>query len=149
MKRPMIYVAGPYRDARGAYYVARNIDAAREVGMRLLREGFHVAIPHTMTGMCDGAVPDEVFLENATALLERCDAVVVVDGWAASEGTRAEMWRARELGIPVFTVSGGFSEPDWLEWNEDRAPGRSGMRLMEWAAQWLARSSIQAIEAAE
>jgi hypothetical protein len=35
------------------------------------------------------------------AWLEACDEIYVLNNWHTSEGTKAEIKRARELGIPV------------------------------------------------
>jgi hypothetical protein len=34
--------------------------------------------------------------------MERCDAVVLINGWRYSAGTLGEVHRARELGMPIF-----------------------------------------------
>lgn len=51
-------------------------------------------------------IPDEYWLEGTMEMMERCDAVLLVSPSAAdtSEGTRAEVTRAHELGIPVFAT---------------------------------------------
>lgn len=42
------------------------------------------------------------FLDGTLALMERCDAVVLINGWRYSAGTLGEVHRARELGMPIF-----------------------------------------------
>ena len=100
--RPLrVYVAGPYRaetvEAREA-----NITRARLAGRSLRQMGFHVFIPHCNAAHEDGHAPDAHFLEEALAFMRLCDAVIVLPGWEASAGTRAEMEEAERLGIPVM-----------------------------------------------
>jgi hypothetical protein len=98
----LVYVAGPYRDPRGEYYVGRNIRAAADIAVELWRMGYAVLTPHLNTAFFGGAAPDEVWLKGDLVMLERCDLVVLVPGWHTSSGTRAEVNRAHECGIPVF-----------------------------------------------
>jgi len=107
--RRVIFVAGPYR-APTAEGVRANIERARAVALALWRAG-HVALcPHLNSALLDREapeIPDAVWLGGALALLERCDEVALVPGWEASEGTRGEIERARERGIPVYEWADG------------------------------------------
>jgi len=95
------YVAGPYR-ADTIYGVAQNIQKARAVALRLWKLGYAVICPHSNTAFFDGACPDSVWLEGDIEILTRCDLVVLVPGWEASSGTRAEIAEARRFDIPVY-----------------------------------------------
>lgn len=98
----LIYVAGPYT-APTHYQVTQNIRAAEEVAVELWRRGFAVICPHKNTAMLDGAVEDgEKWLQGGLEMLRRCDAVVVVEGWEGSEGTKREIEEARALGMRVY-----------------------------------------------
>ena len=97
----LVYLAGPYRDARGEYFVGQNIRAAASIAIELWRLGYAVITPHLNTAFFGGACPDEVWLEGDLVMMRRCDFVVLVPGWDKSSGTRAEVAEARRLGIPV------------------------------------------------
>jgi hypothetical protein len=50
-----------------------------------------------------GAAPEEVFMNGGLEMLRRCDLIVLVDGWQASEGTAREIEVARSRGLPIFS----------------------------------------------
>lgn len=98
----VIYVAGPIRDARGNYYVEQNVRRAEAVSVELWRRGFVPICPHTMTRNMEGVIPCDEFVERDLLILERCDAVVVCEGWQCSVGTVREIEHAWSKGIRVF-----------------------------------------------
>jgi nucleoside 2-deoxyribosyltransferase len=102
-KIPVVYVAGPYRAATREL-IAENIAVARSVAVSSARMGWFPLCPHTNTAHFDDDLPgqDQFFLDGTLALMERCDAVVLINGWRYSAGTLGEVHRARELGIPIF-----------------------------------------------
>ena len=106
-KIPVVYVAGPYR-ASSREKIADNILAARAVAVAAARLGWFPICPHTNTAHFDDDLPgqDQFFLDGTLALMERCDAVVLVNGWACSQGTLGEIKRARELGMPIYESLG-------------------------------------------
>lgn len=54
--------------------------------------------------MQEGEVITEPMIKRySKSWLEVCDAVLVLPGWRHSTGTKAEIKRAKELGIPIFT----------------------------------------------
>ncbi len=112
----LAYVAGPYR-GRTHHDVAQNIAAAREVAAHLWSLGYAVICPHSNSAFMSGAAPEETFLAGYLEMLRRCDLVVLVDGWQASEGTAQEIEVARTRGIPVF------SDLEFVP-AADAAPGR-------------------------
>lgn len=85
----IVYIAGPYRGN-----VEANIQAAREIAAEVWRVG-HVAIcPHLNTAHFDRDypdIPDQAYLDGDLEILARCDAMVLVPGWRASQGTQAEV----------------------------------------------------------
>ena len=102
MARPIIvYVAGAYR-APTTWDVAENIRAAERVGLEVARLGAMPLIPQANTGLFNGQLTAEFWLEGTLELMRRCDAVVLVPGWEAPGGTRGEIEEAIRLGIPVF-----------------------------------------------
>jgi hypothetical protein len=80
----VIYIAGPYRDERGEYYVNRNIQRAREYALKVWTCGGVALCP----------------LE----LVKRCDAIWIMDGSEKSEGTQQERELAESLGIRILTT---------------------------------------------
>jgi hypothetical protein len=98
----LAYVAGPYR-GRTHNDVAMNIAAAREVAAHLWSIGYAVICPHLNSAFMSGAAPEEVFMDGGLEMLRRCDLVVLVEGWQASQGTAREIEAARSCGLPVFS----------------------------------------------
>lgn len=107
----LVYVGGPYR-AETEFGVLKNIERARDLGVEVLKLGAYPFVPHSNSAFLGGVVPDEVFLAAGLAMLERCDAVVLVDPWHGSQGTIAEINHAHDCGIPVFETLAMLEE--WL-----------------------------------
>lgn len=124
--QPLIYVAGPYRAATRDD-IARNIDAARVIGISAAAIGWFPVIPHANTAHMELDLPDlgdEFWLRGTLAIMERCDAVVLVPGWERSAGTLGEIARADALRIPVFrtldTLPTACAFIEWLKASEAR-----------------------------
>ena len=98
----VVYLIGPYRDKRGAWYIDQNIQAAKNVSAQLWGSGFAVICPHANTAHFDGAASDEQFLEGLIEIMCRTDCVYVLPGWENSSGSLAEINEARIRGIPVY-----------------------------------------------
>lgn len=101
------YVGGPYR-ADSIHATGCNIRAAEKVAVELWRMGWAVLCPHLNSAFLDGAVSDERFLAGGLAIMARCDALVLIEGWRNSKGATAEREYALALQIPVH------------EWDKDR-----------------------------
>lgn len=99
--RRLIYIAGPFR-AASSWQIEQNIRRAEEAALEIWRMGGVGVCPHAMTRFYQGELPDRVWLDGDLALLARCDAVLLVQGWECSEGARAEKAHAETLAIPVF-----------------------------------------------
>lgn len=108
----LVYIAGSYR-APTEYEVLKNIERARNVGLYVRKCGACAFVPHSNSAFLGGALPDEFFLAEGLEILSRCDAMVLVQGWETSAGTRAEIAEAERLGIPVFKDVLVMKE--WLE----------------------------------
>lgn len=124
--QPLIYVAGPYRAATRDD-IARNIDAARVVGISAAALGWFPVIPHANTAHMELALPglgDDFWLAGTLEMMERCDAVVLVPGWENSAGTLGEIARADELRIPIFrtldTLPSARAFIEWIKASESR-----------------------------
>lgn len=134
---PLIYVAGPYRAATRDD-IARNIYAARVVGIRAAALGWFPVIPHANTAHMELDLPglgDDFWLAGTLEMMERCDAVVLVPGWQNSAGTRGEIIRAEELGIPIFRTLDALPSAsvfiDWARSATYRTSTQTKRRLQE------------------
>ncbi len=134
---PLIYVAGPYRAATRDD-IARNIDAARVVGISAAALGWFPVIPHANTAHMELDLPglgDDFWLAGTLEMMERCDAVVLVPGWQNSAGTRGEIIRAEELGIPIFRTLDALPSAsvfiDWARSATHRTSTQTKQRLQE------------------
>ncbi|HYF36173.1 MAG TPA: DUF4406 domain-containing protein [Prosthecobacter sp.] len=97
----LIYVIGPYRSPT-EHGVSENIRRAEAVAAEVWKMGAACICPHKNTAFMGGVVDDKVFLQGDLKIMARCDAVVTVDGWEASEGSCGEVDAAVEWGITVF-----------------------------------------------
>lgn len=101
----VVYVAGPYRDKRGEYYVRENIKTAETYSLEIWKMGdVAVICPHKNMAGLGGAynLPDEIWLKGGLEFIKRCDAVFVLPDYMRSSGTRAEIEWAEQHKIPVF-----------------------------------------------
>lgn len=104
----VIYIAGPYRDERGEFYVRRNILAAEDAAIKVWEMGGVALCPHKNSGGFGGAlgIEDQTWLDGDLELLHRCDAIYMIPGWQSSGGANAEKKFAEMLGIPVLLTDG-------------------------------------------
>src|SRR3990167_258199 len=93
-KMKVIYIAGPYRDSRGEFYVRQNIYEAEMAALRVWQMGGGALCPHKNSGGLGG--------EGDLELLRRCDAIYLITDWQSSAGVQAEKLFAEEIGIPVL-----------------------------------------------
>jgi hypothetical protein len=99
----VVYIAGPYR-APSPDGIRANLARAASLAIAVWRQGYVALCPHLLTSFeleTPTGIADEVWLAGVLALLRRCDAVALVEGWERSEGTLAELREARALGLPV------------------------------------------------
>ena len=97
----LIYVAGPYTAASKAAIDA-NIRRAEAAAIELLRAGYAVLCPHKNTAHLDNVMPWEDFMEMSMTQIERCDAVLFIEGWEHSRGCCMERDFCMNEGIPFF-----------------------------------------------
>lgn len=98
----VIYIAGKYRGPN-AWAVEQNIRAAEDVAVQVWAAGHAALCPHANSRHMEGVTTDANFLAGTLEMMRRCDAVLLVPGWEASVGTRAEVAEAERLGLPVFS----------------------------------------------
>lgn len=111
---PVCYIAGPYRakpDPHDHWVQECNIRKAEGVAHRVWQIGCAAVTPHLNTAHFQGSLPDSVWLDGDLAILAKCDAVVMVDGWEESMGATIEQQFALDRGIPVF-----YSLAELEEW---------------------------------
>lgn len=102
----VLYISGKYTDPRGAWYIHQNIEKAKEVAKRFWIKGFAVICPHANTAFMDcSTMTWEKWIAGDIAILERCDAIAMLDGYKESKGALAELQAAKEKGIEIFEIS--------------------------------------------
>jgi len=130
-RRLRIYVAGPY-SADNVLTVFGNMRRGIEESARLFEGGVAPFCPwldYQFALAARRIHTVEEYYDYSTAWLEASDALVVVGnrsglpGPDTSRGTRAEVARARELGIPVFFSSAEF----WATVERGDVPRREPM----------------------
>lgn len=91
MSKPVIYIAGPYRN-KNASGIFANIMDARESSANVWSAGAIAVCPHLNTFLFDGVkdLPDSIWLYGDLEILKRCDAAYFFKGIGTSEGTKAE-----------------------------------------------------------
>jgi hypothetical protein len=100
----VIFISGPYRDPRGEYYIHQNIQTARAYALAVWRMGGVALCPHLNTMLFGGAegLTDHVWLQGDLELLNRSDAILMIQGWERSQGSKAEKAFAEDHGIIVL-----------------------------------------------
>lgn len=111
--RPAIYIAGPY-SSKTPEGIKANIARAEQAGLECCRAGWGVHIPHkNFAGFeVHTDIPYDAWIEMDLAILARCDAILMLDGWASSPGASREFQFADEIGIPNFFARDGIPNPD-------------------------------------
>ena len=99
MKKPVIYLAGPYTNPDPII----NTHDTIQVATRIYEEGWCVPfVPHlTLLWHMVTPRPLEFWYDLDLAHMETCDAVWRLPG--ESSGADAEVAHAKEIGMPVFT----------------------------------------------
>ncbi len=98
-KQQVVYVAGAFR-ADSVWKMEQNIRRAEAYALELWKQGYAVICPHANTRFYQSECPDEVWLTGDLEILSRCDIIAMVLGWENSVGSRDELKKARECGIP-------------------------------------------------
>lgn len=102
----MIYVASPYSHPNAFVREKRFIDVVEFTG-NLMKEGVIALSPiahcHMIAKMCAMPVDFEFWQNYCIGLIDRCDAVVVLQlkGWEDSRGIKCELEYAQALGLPI------------------------------------------------
>ena len=99
----LVYVSGPYT-AKTHDEISANIQAAREVAIKLWEMGHTALCPHLNTAHfeVDCKATYDQYMAGDFTLLSVCDAMVVLPGHEKSRGTNMEIDYAKEHGIPMY-----------------------------------------------
>jgi hypothetical protein len=108
MRKEVAYIAGPYR-ATTPHGIVQNIHRAEQYAKKYWRLGYVVICPHKNSGLLDGVLPDESWLEGAKELLRRSDLLVIMPEYQESNGTLLEIKLAQELNMQII-YEGHFNE---------------------------------------
>ena len=103
-KKPIrIYVAGSY-NANNVIGVLNNIKIGTKVCVQLLKNGYIPFCPwldYQFHWFGDLTIDD--YYRYSMGWLEVSDAILVLPNSEDSKGTQAEIKKAKELGIPIYT----------------------------------------------
>lgn len=98
----VIYVAGKYSGVC-EYDVKCNIAVAETAAVAIWKTRKAAAIcPHMNTSHWGGLLTHQEFIDGDEAILERCDAVLFLDGWEQSAGAKLEYEHAYAKNIRRF-----------------------------------------------
>lgn len=93
----LIYIAGQYSGD-----VSHNIQIAKEESLKLWKMGFTVFCPHMNTANFENDIPYNRVMDGCIEILEKCDAVVLLQNWEQSTGAKIEKEFAENHDIPVY-----------------------------------------------
>lgn len=107
-------------DPRLVYYLAGpmtglpeyNYPAFEELAAYLRSIGAKVCSPHENIAETEeeprGSLPREEYVRSGLELLLECDAIILLEGWASSQGTLQELLVASNCGMPVYYHDADF-----------------------------------------
>ena len=104
-----IYLCGPYSHENPSVIAERHMEHCRAAWF-LMSRGFTVFSPiahsHAIGAISGRPTDNTIWLKQDLAVMPFCALLVLLllDGWERSAGTRAEIERARLLGIAVATL---------------------------------------------
>ena len=113
----LIYIAGPYSDYCGFKDIQKNIEYAEKAMERLLKFDWSVICPHKNTAHLDDMedMTPWKWVDMDLVMLERCDAIYMLNGWTASIGAKREFEFACDNGIKIFYEENGNPKPEEVE----------------------------------
>src|SRR6188768_488406 len=98
----LLYLSGPLSDNKNGPQ-AEHVAKAAEAFIDLTKEGIVCFCPHlsAYAPKADDVAYDQ-WITADLAILGRCDAVLMLEGWEESKGARIEYERAKALGKPII-----------------------------------------------
>lgn len=113
MTVPIVYIAGPYlgtidpehHNASAYLGIDDNINDARRVAVYLANHQIGFFCPHLNSAHFEVMAPHasvSYWYQMDLAVLERCDAILMLSKWRDSAGAKKEEAFAFELGLPIF-----------------------------------------------
>ena len=114
----VIYIAGKYSGGN-EYEVKKNIATAEDAAVAIWKTlKASVVCPHLNTAHWGQLLTHQQFIDGDLAIMERCDAVLFLDGWKESRGACLEHNHAfaRNM-VRLYGVDDALS---WLNNEEDR-----------------------------
>jgi hypothetical protein len=106
--KKIIFISGRYSgttgDKRNWHEIENNIRHAELAAIGLAKKGWVVICPHKNFGHLEihREFALDFWLQQALVILERCDAVFMLEDWEKSSGSVEEHTLARELGLRIY-----------------------------------------------
>lgn len=113
-----VYIAGPYtgptHDHRSYYAIDDHIRQAAAAAKMFAEAGVGYFCPHLHSAHFEVIAPEvspQFWYELDIHFMEKCGAIVMLDGWEGSSGSKKEIALMREWERPVF-----FDVANAIEW---------------------------------
>ena len=120
-KRPLLYIAGPYR-AETPEGVQANVLMASRYGLHFAAKGWAPVVPHALTWKLaeldtEKRMSDGAWLDITMEFALMCDAAFFCEGWEDSRGATAERKALEDEHVACFDavedVPDGADFWDW------------------------------------
>jgi len=101
-QKPLVYIAGKLNsDACG--YIS-NLKVMLDAGELVRKCGVSICVPGNdlLSGLTNGNLCYEDYIQNSMDLLTRCDAIFMCPNFLGSKGVVAEVKEAQKRDIPIF-----------------------------------------------
>jgi len=143
----VVYISGPFT-ASTAWQRELNVRAAEAAALEVWRLGAVALCPHTNARNFEGELPYAGWIAGDLEMLRRCDAVLLLRGWADSRGAQVEHGEAIKRGIPCFSSFSALS--DWLGRSDTpEEPPHNVQSMIRPPSPWTAAPSLKCRECGE